>query len=200
MNTKSIKKVYLCRKRSMIMEEFKLSNQTAKHLSPDILKQIHSEGKERLKDLRDQESATTGRGYTLLGIYITLFIATVGYLYLHWDEDFAFVFSMLLFAIGVFFGIAFMLAVVLPRDHMPIGRAPSDYHLSEWAATLNGKEFKDEAKLMALLTNEINELERAIQEQAAYNRVRTVKFKYSIISCIIGILASILFFFFLTAL
>lgn len=184
----------------MIMEEFKLSNQTAKHLSPDILKQVHSEGKERLKDLRDQESATTGRGYTLLGFYITLFIATIGYLYLHWDEDFAFVFSMLLFATGVGFAIAFMLAVVLPRDHMPIGRTPSDYHLPQWASTLSGKDYKDEAKLMVLLTQEINELERAIKEQAAYNRVRTEKFKYSIISCIIGILASMFFFITLTAL
>lgn len=180
------------------MEEFKLTIETARHLSPDILKQVHSEGKERLKDLRDQESATTGRGYTLLGFYITLFIASIGYLYLHWDEDFAFIFSMLLFAIGVGFAIAFLLVVVLPRDHMPIGRAPSDYHLPEWTATLNGKEFKDEAKLMALLTQEINELERAIKKQAAYNRVRTVMFKFSIISCIIGILASMFFFIALT--
>ena len=186
--------------KKQIMEEFKLTNQTAKHLSPDILKQVHSEGKERLKDLRDQESATTGRGYTLLGIYISLFIATIGFLYLHWKEDLAFVFSMILFAVGIGFAIFFMLGVVLPRDHMPIGRAPSDYHLPEWTATLNDKKFKDEAKLMALLTNEINEIERAIKEQAAYNRVRTLKFKNSIISCIIGILASMFFFIALTAL
>ena len=64
----------------MIMEEFILTIEPARHLSPDILKQVHSEGKERLKDLRDQESATTGRGYTLLGFYITLFIASIGYL------------------------------------------------------------------------------------------------------------------------
>ena len=114
--------------KALLLKEFKLTNQTTKHLSLDILKQVYNEGKERLKDLRDQESATTGRGYTLLGIYITLFVAAIGYLYLHWDEEFAFVFAMILFAIGVGLAIAFMLAVVLPRDHMPIGRTPSDYH------------------------------------------------------------------------
>ena len=182
------------------MEEFKLTNQTTKHLSLDILKQVYNEGKERLKDLRDQESATTGRGYTLLGIYITLFVAAIGYLYLHWEEEFAFVFSMVLFAIGLGFAIFFMLGVVLPRDHMSIGRTPSDYHLPQWASTLFGKEYKDEAKMIALLTKEINELERAIQEQSGYNRVRTEKFKYPIISCIIGMIASIFFFICLTAL
>ena len=182
------------------MEEFKLTNQTTKHLSLDILKQVYNEVKERLKDLRDQESATTGRGYTLLGIYITLFFAAIGYLYLHWEEEFAFVFSMILFAIGVGFSITFMLMVILPRDHMPIGRTPSEYHLPQWAATLEGKDYEDDAKLMALLTEEIKQLERAIQEQAGYNRVRTEKFKYSIISCIIGMIASIFFFICLTAL
>ena len=182
------------------MEEFKLTNQTTKHLSLDILKQVYNEGKERLKDLRDQESATTGRGYTLLGIYITLFVATIGYLYLHWEEELSFVFAMILFSVGIGFAIFFMLGVVLPRDHMPIGRTPSDYHLSQWASTLSGKDYKDEAKLMALLTQEINEIERAIQEQAGYNRVRTEKFKYSIISCIVGMIASIFFFVCLTTL
>ena len=186
--------------KTLLMKEFKLTNQTTKHLSLDILKQVYNEGKERLKDLRDQESATTGRGYTLLGIYITLFVAAIGYLYLHWDEEFAFVFAMILFAIGVGLAIAFMLAVVLPRDHMPIGRTPSDYHLPHWAATLDGKAYKNEEKLMALLTQEINELEKSIKEQAEYNQVRTEKFKYSIISCIIGVLASMFFFIVLTVL
>ena len=186
--------------KALLMKEFKLTNQTTKHLSLDILKQVYNEGKERLKDLRDQESATTGRGYTLLGIYITLFVAAIGYLYLHWDEEFAFVFAMILFAIGIGFSITFMLSVILPRDHMPIGRAPSEYNLPQWAATLEGKNYKDDVKLMSLLTSEIKELERAIQKQAGYNSVRTEKFKYSIISCIVGIIASIFFFVCLTAL
>lgn len=176
------------------MDDFKLNTAAIKQLSPEILQLVYNEAKERLSDLRVQESATTERAYKLLALFITLATATIGYLYLHWQPMEAPIIALMLFGIGLLFAIGFMLAVIRPRYYMPKGRKPSDYHLAEWAETMNGKELRDEGKMMVLLAKELTLLEQSIQTQTHYNRKRTLLFTLSLASCILGFIVSAVFF------
>lgn len=177
----------------MTMGKDILEKSTLKVLPIEVIKLYYEMGLVRFNDFRDKEAQATDRGYKLISLYLGIITALSSYIYIKWSELKDELFPLMALLIGTSLASAFILMVILPRNYMPKGRKPSEYIPNEMAKAL--KDINDDTiKYKCILSKELNELEKVINEQSKYNKKRTRLFEFSFIIEILGVLIALILF------
>ncbi len=175
---------------------YKVNDDAVFLLSLDVLKLFHENARKRMEDYHKQASETTERAYKIIAIYATLLTLLCAYIFTHPSPLWQMLPVYLLLA-GTAISTALMLAVIHPRNYMPLGRKLGESQPNEYAQCFavenGGKEsVDDDMQMRLILRDELNMLERAIHWQEKTNIRRVSLFGAALKAIFAGILAALL--------
>lgn len=171
---------------------YRITDESMLNLSLEVLKFYYDNALKRLSDFHQQAKDTTERGYKLIAIYVSLLTLECAYLYTNWQTNAACM-AILAMLIGTVLATGCMLAVILPRLYIPLGRDLTELQPNEYANSF-GDSTKKEMQQKCILRDELGIMQGSINIQEKLNARRTRLFSLSLIAILIGVISSAIVF------
>ena len=177
--------------RNMEKRNYPLTSETIEHLPMETLVYMLDAVKERLADLRSQESKTTDRAYLVLSFYSTLLVAQCAWFYTHISLTPGCMALAVLLA-GTILSAIIMYQVIKPRDYIPLGRDLMELHPNRYASYFKEKAFDSYQARKSYIQSELSAINQGALLQEAFNTKRVTLFDRSLKAFLAGIVLSLL--------
>lgn len=175
----------------MEKRNYALSTKTTDQLPMETLTYMLDSVKERLADLRSQESKTTDRAYLVLSFYSTLLVAQCAWFYTHISLTPGCMALAVLLA-GTIVSALMMYLVIKPRDYMPLGRDLKELQPNEYASYYKAKAYDSYQARKNYIYVELISINQAALLQEDLNTKRVTLFDRSLKAFLAGIVLSLL--------